>query len=236
MVGGDAMMAKRENVSEYIKNMPTSRFIETSLEYINDTNRADLSHIVSRMASVANKRLKRMEEKGIQYSNSEYPDAISGVRKFSAAGKTLGQLRSEYKRLHGFLSSKMSTLTGRVKAYHETKKRIAEKEGREFSESLKESRKEYYEREKVRNSFDSIGSMFAVMRNGNWLAQYGLAGLDSNQIQQTFEEVALEYGEPEYDLSSETWQSMMYEARARLENLVRDIDDFDYEISTSSFI
>ena len=226
----------RKKVSDYIKGMPTSKFIETPPELINDTNMADLSHIVSRMSAVANKRLKRMEENDIKYSSSQYPDAIAGVRKFSAAGKTLGQLRAEYKRLYGFLNSKMSTLTGRVKAYYEAKKRTAEKKGEQFNETFNEARKEYYENADVRNSFDDIGAMFSAMRNGNWLAKYALSGLDSTQIKEVFEEVALEYGQPNYYQSRDTWESMLNDALNRLVKLTIDNDKVYEDVSTSSLI
>lgn len=224
---GVGVMARRQKVSEYIKNMPTSRMIDTPPELINDTNQSDLSHIVSRMSSVANKRLKAMEEKGILYSNSEYPDAIAGVRKFGAAGKTLGQLRSEFKRLHGFLNSAMSTLTGRAKSYYEAKKRVAEKQGREFNETFNQAKKEYYSDKKLRQSFDDIGSMFAEMRTGNWIARYGLAGLDSKQIKELFEEVALEHGQPEYDLDNDSWREMVDDAKNRLISLVNEKNDYE---------
>ena len=232
-------MAKRQKVSSYIKNMPTSKMIETPPELINDTNRADLSHIVSRMAAVANKRLKAMESKGIKYSNSHYPDAIAGVRKFVAAGKTLGQLRSEYKRLYGFLNSKMSTLTGRARSYYEAKKRTAEKEGREYEQTFSEARKEYYENESARKSFDNIGGMFATMRYENWLARYGLAGLDSKQIKEVFEEVSIGYGDP-YEMSTDDWHEMMNDALDRLRKLsdmmMNDAFHKANDVSTSQFI
>lgn len=230
-------MTKRQKVSDYIKNMPTSKMIDTSPDLINDTNRADLSHIVSRMASVANKRLKAMEEKGISYSNSQYPDAIAGVRKFGAAGKTLGQLRSEFKRLYGFLNSAMSTLTGRAKSYYEAKKRVAEKQGKEFNETFNQARKEYYSNEKLRQSFDNIGAMFAEMRRGSWIARYGLAGLDSTQIKELFEEVALEHDYPEYGLTSDSWREMIEDARDRLVSLVNEdvYEDFGFGTSVSDF-
>lgn len=228
------MARGKTRVSDYIKGMPTSKFIDTPPELINDTNRADLSHIVSRMSAVANKRLKRMEEKGIKYSSSQYPDSIAGVRKFAAAGKTLGQLRAEYKRLYGFLNSKMSTLTGRVTAYYEAKKRVAEKKEEQFTDSFIDAKEEYYENENIRDSFDSIGEMFASMRNGNWLAKYGLSGLDSTQIKEVFEEVSLEYGQSGLE-SIDTWENMLNDARNRLVDLTSN--DVEYEdISTSSLI
>lgn len=228
-------MAKRKaRVSDYIKGMPTSKFIDTPPELINDTNRADLSHIVSRMSAVANKRLKRMEEKGIKYSSSQYPDSIAGVRKFAAAGKTLGQLRAEYKRLYGFLNSKMSTLTGRIESYYEAKKRTAERKGEKFTDSFRDAKEEYYENENIRDSFDSIGEMFAAMRNGNWLAKYGLSGLDSTQIKEVFEEVSIEYGQSGLE-STDIWENMLNDARNRLIDLTSN--DTEYEdISTSSLI
>lgn len=228
------MARRKTRVSDYIKGMPTSKFIDTPPELINDTNRADLSHIVSRMSAVANKRLKRMEEKGIKYSSSQYPDSIAGVRKFAAAGKTLGQLRAEYKRLYGFLNSKMSTLTGRIESYYEAKKRIAERKGEQFTDSFIDAKEEYYENENIRDSFDSIGEMFAAMRNGNWLAKYGLSGLDSTQIKEVFEEVSLEYGQSGLE-SIDTWENMLNDARNRLVDLTSN--DTEYEdISTSSLI
>lgn len=231
------MARRKTRVSDYIKGMPTSKFIETPPELINDTNMADLSHIVSRMSAVANKRLKRMEENDIKYSSSQYPDAIAGVRKFSAAGKTMGQLRAEYKRLYGFLNSKMSTLTGRVTAYYEAKKRSAEKKGEQYTETFRDARKEYYENESVRESFDGIGAMFSAMRNGGWLAKYALASLDSTQIKEVFEEVALEYGQPDYYESGDTWESMLIDARNRLIDLVNTKNENEYEdVSTSQFI
>lgn len=231
------MARRKARVSDYIKSMSTSKFIETPPELINDTNMADLSHIVSRMSAVANKRLQRMEENDIKYSSSQYPDAIAGVRKFSAAGKTMGQLRAEYKRLYGFLNSKMSTLTGRVTAYYEAKKRAAEKKGEQFTETFRDARKEYYENENVRESFDGIGAMFSAMRNGGWLAKYALASLDSTQIKEVFEEVALEYGQPDYYESGDTWESMLVDARNRLIDLVNTKNENEYEdVSTSQFI
>lgn len=225
----------RKKVSDYIKSMPTSKFIETPPELINDTNRVDLSHIVSRMSAVANKRLKRMEENDIKYSFSQYPDAIAGVRKFSAAGKTLGQLRAEYKRLYGFLNSKMSTLTGRVESYYEAKKRTAEKKGEQFTESFRDVRQEYYENKDVRESFDGIGAMFAAMRNGSWLAKYALASLDSTQIKEVFEEVAIEYSKPESEFTDD-WEYMLIDARNRLIELVNKHDNKYEDVSTSSLI
>lgn len=229
-------MAKRQKVSDYIKNMPTSRMIETPPELINDTNQIDLSHIVSRMSAVANKRLKAMESKGIKYSNSHFPDAIAGVRKFGAAGKTLGQLRSEFKRLYGFLNSKMSTLSGRTQSYYEAKKRVADKEGREYNQTFREAKREYYEDDSARKSFDSIGGMFATMRHENWLARYGLAGLDSKQIKEIFEEVSLGYGDP-YEMSTDEWRGMMDDALNRLRELTdsNDADEYEDDFSASQF-
>lgn len=209
-------MAKRR-VSEHIKNMSTQRMMETPPSEINDTSQADMSYIVSRLSAVANKRLKAMESKGIKFSQTQIPESISGVKKFGAKGKTLGQLKSEFKRLYGFLNSKMSTLTGRVDAYYEAKKRVAEKRGEEFTQSRNEARKEYYSSVEKRERFDDIGSMFAAMRKGNWLAKYGISGLDSTQVKDLFEEVSMnEYHD---------WNEMLYDAQERLKEISDSEED-----------
>ena len=72
--------------------------------------RSELSKVVSRLSSTANKRMKRLEGKDIQ--SPAYRGAVSSGGKFGSKGKTLNELRSEYMRVTGFLKSKTSTVKG----------------------------------------------------------------------------------------------------------------------------
>lgn len=83
---------------------------DVSIEELNSADRSTLSKWVSKMASAANKRLKRLEQKGM-----ESPAVISvgnSGGKFGARGKNLNQLRSEFIRVKNFLKMKTSTIRG----------------------------------------------------------------------------------------------------------------------------
>ena len=86
-------------------------------------SRAELSRVVSRLSSAANKRMKRIEEKGYKH-NPAYKSAEKSGGKFGAKGKTLNQLRSEYMRVTRFLQAKTSTVKGYKQVQIEAAKRI----------------------------------------------------------------------------------------------------------------
>lgn len=67
---------------------------------------------VSRMASMANKRLKRLEKNELTHLPSYKSWEEHGSIKFSVKGKTHQQLQSEYWRLKNFLDAKTSTVRG----------------------------------------------------------------------------------------------------------------------------
>ena len=88
-------------------------------DYLNGkikVTKENISKAVSSMASAANKRLKRQEEKGWKYAGgiserSEGNNTIAGYEKFGARGKTAQQLFSEFKRLKNFFESGYSSVT-----------------------------------------------------------------------------------------------------------------------------
>lgn len=67
---------------------------------------------VSRMASMANKRLKRLEKNELMHLPSYKAWEENGSVRFSVKGKTHQQLQSEYWRLKNFLDAKTSTVRG----------------------------------------------------------------------------------------------------------------------------
>lgn len=160
---------------------------------IGKMKRNELSKIVSNLSAVANKRLKRMQSKGILYSTQLYGegDYISGVKKFGAKDKTLGQLRSEYKRLKGFLESKVSTLTGRKEQYYDFVNEIA-KHTKTKPISRKEAYREYeqanYSNTNIyEEAFNEISSFWKIMREESWLAKYPkLANYSSTQLRDLY--------------------------------------------------
>lgn len=69
----------------------------------------DLKSVVSRLASAANKRVKRQDASG---SASWAVKAVQRGGKFSVAGKDLTSLRNEYQRVRNFLQDPTSTAAG----------------------------------------------------------------------------------------------------------------------------
>lgn len=67
---------------------------------------------VSRMASMANKRLRRLEKNELTHLPSYKSWEDNGKIKFSVKGKSHQQLQSEYWRLKNFLDAKTSTVRG----------------------------------------------------------------------------------------------------------------------------
>ena len=73
-------------------------------------NRKQLAKTVSRLASIANKRIKRLQKLDV-----ESPALLAVMEsggKFSTANKSLNQLRAEFKRVSKFLEYRTSTVSG----------------------------------------------------------------------------------------------------------------------------
>lgn len=76
----------------------------------------NLSKAVSSMAAAANKRLKRIEQQGWTYAKADSTESkekttIAGHEKFGAKGKTIQQLKTEFKRLQDFFKSGVSSVS-----------------------------------------------------------------------------------------------------------------------------
>jgi len=78
-------------------------------------SRSDLSKIVTKISSAANKRLKRLEEQEIK--NPVYLGIQRSGGKFSVKGKNLNSLRAEYTRVSAFMRNNTSTLKGAKEQY-----------------------------------------------------------------------------------------------------------------------
>lgn len=71
-----------------------------------------LKREVSRLASMANKRLVRLENKGFEDSPAYRQWIESGGKKFSVRGKDYNELQKELARVRQFVNAKTSTIRG----------------------------------------------------------------------------------------------------------------------------
>lgn len=80
--------------------------------YMPDSNVKENRKRISRLVSLANKRLKRLEEKGLTSSPAYKKWLDNGGEKFSVKGKDHNQLQRELSRLKQFIESETSTVRG----------------------------------------------------------------------------------------------------------------------------
>lgn len=97
----------------------------------------------SRLASMANKRLKRLEKGGLTDSPAYKKWLDDGGEKFSIRGKDYNQLQKEMARMRNFINSETSTIRGINKVLKE----MAENTGIKYKNlsELRNSSKKFFE-------------------------------------------------------------------------------------------
>lgn len=97
----------------------------------------------SRLASMANKRLKRLEKSGMKDSPAYKKWLDEGGEKFSIRGKDYNQLQKEMARMRNFINSETSTIRGINKVLKE----MAENTGIKYKNlaELRNSSKKFFE-------------------------------------------------------------------------------------------
>lgn len=81
-------------------------------KYITKENLKEAKKEISKLASMANKRLKRLENANLTSSPAYKKWAENGQVKFGVKGKTHNELQRELSRLEKFLSAETSTVRG----------------------------------------------------------------------------------------------------------------------------
>lgn len=102
----------------------------------------ELSKEVSRMASLANKRIKRLEKNELTDTPAYQSWEKNGQIRFGVKGKKYNELQSEYFRLKRFIDDKTSTVRGAINNLKE----IARNTGIKFNRvsELKASAKNFF--------------------------------------------------------------------------------------------
>lgn len=97
----------------------------------------------SRMASMANKRLKRLEKNGLQDSPAYQKWLESGGEKFGVRGKDYNEVQREMARMRQFINSQTST----IKGVNNVLKEMADNTGIKYKnlKELRQSSKQFFE-------------------------------------------------------------------------------------------
>lgn len=137
---------------------------------------------VSRMASMANKRLRRLESNDLTNLPAYQAWERNGSIKFSVKGKDYNQLQSEYWRLKGFLDARTSTVREANKFLRE----MAEDTGIKYNgiADLKAKSKQFFElADKIKEYYKKIDETAraidyrAIFEQINVMVEQGLAEL-----------------------------------------------------------
>ena len=199
-----------------------------------------LKQAIRSMGNAANKRLKRMENRGINFGEGKGPNTTSGVKRFTVRGKSLDELKREFKRVRNFLKNPQSSLTGMKRVYKEFKERVrklSRKEKKEYSRMKKQKMASGMNLEKDISPWEELRRWRETWKYYNKLVDEGYytpSEYDSSQTRDTIlTTISDSYTE---SLSEEeTWERIVrntiydYESAREAE---KDIDD----ISTSSLI
>lgn len=101
-------MANKINRAEYVRGMSVKSILSMSNKDFNKLTEPELRHIVTRLASAGNKRLRGFEKAGER--SPAYTRAMDNGGKFTARGKSFSELRHEFQREKEFLNNKYSTV------------------------------------------------------------------------------------------------------------------------------
>ena len=206
----------------------------------NSMGEEQLKQAIRSMGNAANKRLKRMENRGINFGEGKGPNTTSGVKRFTVRGKSLDELKREFKRVRNFLKNPQSSLTGMKRVYKEFKERVrklSRKEKKEYSRMKKQKMTSGMNLEKDISPWEELRRWRETWKYYNKLVDEGYytpSEYDSSQTRDTIlATISNSYTE---SLSEEeTWERIVrntiydYESAREAE---KDIDD----ISTSSLI
>lgn len=93
-------------------NKKTKEVLETSEELAKEKRIKAFRAEASRKASLANKRIQRLEKAGLKDSPAYQRYIKDGGQRFGVKGKTYREVQSEVARLDRFISSQTSTIRG----------------------------------------------------------------------------------------------------------------------------
>jgi len=204
----------------------------------NNMGEEQLKKAIRSMGNAANKRLKRMENKDIYFGEDKGPDTTAGVKRFTVRGKSLDELKREFKRVRNFLRNPQSSLTGMKRVYKEFKERVrklSRKEKKEYSRMKKQKMTSGMNLDKYISPWEELRRWRETWKYYNKLVDegyYAPTEYDSAQVRDMIlATIAHSYSE---SLSNdETWKILLDNLRNEYEES-QDIND-DY-ISTSSLI
>ena len=200
-----------------------------------------LKRAIKSMANAANKRLKRMEDRGINFGEEIGKNTTAGVKRFTVKGKNLQELKNEFKRVRNFLNNPQSSLSGMKRVFKDFKetvkkaRRLTRAEKKEYEKMSKQKKTSGMSRDRKLSQWEELKQWRDTWNLYNRLVDEGYytpTEYDSTQARETI--IAVIKYRDVYNLSDEeTWRRLLEEMNYNYEKT--QIDDDEDDISTSSF-
>lgn len=211
----------------------------------NELDESKLKEAIKRMGNVANKRLKRMANAGVNFGEETGEKATAGVTRFSIRGKNLSELKNEFKRVRNFLSDPQSSLTGMWRTLKEVKRKWGKaptkKMRQDFSKMEKQKKKLGKAMESKLTRYDELKRWRETWTYYNRLIQEGIwapTEQDSNQIREIVYTQVSNSDINNLDEST-TWRNILEKMKNDYEQAqiaLQEEEEEDDTISTSSLI
>lgn len=109
----------------------------------------------SRLVSMANKRLKRMEQQNLINTPAYKKWVEDGGQKFGIKGKTMAEVKQEVARLNDFLKKQTSTVTGAKQYLKNVASKVGVKDFSDFNDLQK----------KLNNFFETTAKVKEYLQN-----------------------------------------------------------------------
>ena len=198
-----------DNALEFWKSIPNFDNKVDRLKY--------LKKEANRLASMANKRVKRLEQNNLTNAPA-YQQYIASGGRFSVRGKDYNQLQQEISRLHSFINAQTSTVRG----YNNVLKEMAQNTGIKYKNlsDLKEKSNNFFELqskvEQYLRQVEDMGSAIGYQKIWETINVYvrdnkinlGSDKLNIEQMTEKLTEALKEHDEPFAGFAPQMWYEL----------------------------
>lgn len=202
-------VTRGNNALNFWKNIPSFNDKVARLKYMRKE--------ANRLASMANKRVRRLEKNNLTDSPA-YQQYIASGGKFSVRGKDHNQLQAEIKRLQTFINSETST----IKGYNNVLKEMAKNTGIKYRNlaELKAKSKTFFELQSKIEQYlrvvDDIASAIGYQKIWQAINEYTKGnkidlsqnGLDIDGMVETITDALKLHDEKFMDFNSNMWYEL----------------------------
>ena len=109
-----------------VKGLKLDSILNMNWDDINKLSRTELAQLTSRVVSVANKRIVRLEKTKLGKQSFAYQTYKEQGRKFSVRGKNTNQIKNELSNAMRFVRMKTSTVKGWTEYREQMEKRLSD--------------------------------------------------------------------------------------------------------------